>query len=594
MKSGKWLSLLIPAVMLLFAPPLQAHAEDTTSTASIQISGTTIESGSNQINGGTADLDLTTGTLTLKNIKKAEALNINGAQDFQIIVNGNCSFGSASDPADSGIDMEDGDLDIQITKGSSLSMYTTDTENIYLGTGALTISGPGKLTGQTFASSSPSRTLSAYKDISLKNGLNLALISRSHGIYSTTGSVSVDNSNVSIQANRYGILAEGHDYSTKKDYEAGVTLKNSTLNIDVSAGNFSGIYTGSSGSTIENTSLRVRTSKDYDSDLGSNAYSLYTTGNILISGANTNLDLSDAAGMTTEGGTFTMENGSVKIQSVGSALSSSDDLAIKGGKVQAVSKTGKAISTTNGKISLSAEITAKNTSGGIPVQAVAPDASFGITVDRRYPLCDIELYTDMDGRTYFVNAGTTDYAPYTGTVQLYIPKVASLKLSSNTYIYNGTARKPAITAVDNKKRTIPETDYKVSYPSGRKKVGKYDIKITFKGYYNGTYTKTFKIIPKKTSLLSVKATKKGFTVKWKKQAVQTTGYQIQYARNKKFTKNVKYRTIAGKKNVKKTIQKLKSKKTYYMRVRTYKQVRYKGKKIKICSGWSKVKKIKTA
>lgn len=73
---------------------------------------------------------------------------------------------------------------------------------------------------------------------------------------------------------------------------------------------------------------------------------------------------------------------------------------------------------------------------------------------------------------------------------------------------------------------------------------------------------------------------------------ETTGYQIQYARNKKFTKNVKYRTIAGKKNVKKTIQKLKSKKTYYVRVRTYKQVSYNGKKIKICSEWSKIKKIK--
>ena len=92
---------------------------------------------------------------------------------------------------------------------------------------------------------------------------------------------------------------------------------------------------------------------------------------------------------------------------------------------------------------------------------------------------------------------------------------------------------------------------------------------------------------------SLTAFSKKFTVKWKKQATQTTGYQVQVATNKKFKKNKKTVTIKKQKTTKTTVKKLKAKKKYYVRVRTYKTVKINGKSIRIYSGWSKAKTVTT-
>lgn len=71
------------------------------------------------------------------------------------------------------------------------------------------------------------------------------------------------------------------------------------------------------------------------------------------------------------------------------------------------------------------------------------------------------------------------------------------------------------------------------------------------------------------------------------------GYQIQLATDKKFKKNKKTVTISKQKTTKTTVKKLKAKKKYYVRIRTYKNVKYQGKTIKVYSSWSKVKTVKT-
>lgn len=99
-------------------------------------------------------------------------------------------------------------------------------------------------------------------------------------------------------------------------------------------------------------------------------------------------------------------------------------------------------------------------------------------------------------------------------------------------------------------------------------------------------TKTVK--PKKTSIKKLSKGKKKFTVTWAKVS-GVKGYQIQYSSNKKFKKNNKSVTVTKQKTTKATVKKLKSKKKYYVRVRTYKTVNGK----KIYSSWSKVKSVKT-
>ncbi len=87
--------------------------------------------------------------------------------------------------------------------------------------------------------------------------------------------------------------------------------------------------------------------------------------------------------------------------------------------------------------------------------------------------------------------------------------------------------------------------------------------------------------------------KKSFKATWKK-VKGVSGYQIQYSTSKKFTKKTtKSVTIKKNKTTSKRIKKLKAKKKYYVRIRTYKNVKLNGKTVKVYSTWSKAKTVKT-
>ena len=94
--------------------------------------------------------------------------------------------------------------------------------------------------------------------------------------------------------------------------------------------------------------------------------------------------------------------------------------------------------------------------------------------------------------------------------------------------------------------------------------------------------------PKSTNIKKIKAAKKAVSVEWKKVS-GVKGYQIQVATDKKFKKNKKTVTVKKQKTTKTTVKKLKAKKKYYVRIRTYKIVNGK----KVYSSWSKVKSVKT-
>lgn len=172
-------------------------------------------------------------------------------------------------------------------------------------------------------------------------------------------------------------------------------------------------------------------------------------------------------------------------------------------------------------------------------------------------------------------------------------KVASVALSEASYTYNGKVRTPSVKAKDSAGNAVPKSEYTVKYDSGRKNVGQYKATITFKGKYSGTYCKTFRILPKGTKLKKVSAGKKGFTAKWSRQKTQTTGYQVQYSQKKNFKSGAKTVTIGKTKTAAKKVTGLKKKKTYYVRIRTYKTVKISGKKANVVSAWSSAKKVKT-
>lgn len=152
-----------------------------------------------------------------------------------------------------------------------------------------------------------------------------------------------------------------------------------------------------------------------------------------------------------------------------------------------------------------------------------------------------------------------------------IPKLKSYNFkvvsSKSAVTYNGKAQKPAVTVYAGNKK-ISGKYYTVSYKNNTA-VGTAMITIQGKGNYKKYSGKTtFRINLQITTLSSAKSSRKGqLQATWKKTA-GNAGYQIQYATNAKFsgakTKNTKATCY--------TFKGLKSKRKYYVRVRTYKKV----------------------
>ena len=179
---------------------------------------------------------------------------------------------------------------------------------------------------------------------------------------------------------------------------------------------------------------------------------------------------------------------------------------------------------------------------------------------------------------------------YTGSVS----KTYSIKNNFKKATVSGISTKAftgknithSITVKYNGKTLKNGTDYTVSY-SNNKNIGTATVKITGKGSYTGTITKTFKINPAKQEIQKLTAKSKAFFVDWAQKG-SATGYEIQYATNSKFT-SAKKVTITNKKTDKTTISKLSGKKKYYVRVRSYTTV----KGTKYYGAWSASKSVTT-
>lgn len=170
-------------------------------------------------------------------------------------------------------------------------------------------------------------------------------------------------------------------------------------------------------------------------------------------------------------------------------------------------------------------------------------------------------------------------------------KIGTVKLSTTKYTYDGKVKSPTVTVKNSAGTTLKKgTDYTVTVPSGRKSVGKYTYKVKFIGKYAGTTAKSlsFTIVPKGTTISSLTAVSKGFTVKWNKKTTQTTGYQIRYSTSSSMS-NAKTVTVSSNSTVSKKITGLTAKKKYYVQVRTYKTVN----STKYYSSWSAKKDVTT-
>ena len=198
-----------------------------------------------------------------------------------------------------------------------------------------------------------------------------------------------------------------------------------------------------------------------------------------------------------------------------------------------------------------------------------------------------------------------------------IKQIKSVDISNTKFEYTGNSITPTVTVNDTDDKVISSEYYTVTYrnkATGKavdevKKVGTYEVVVTFKDLYEGQVVKQIvventnkpsnpktdnpnaggKVSAKVTKPAKVKGVsaknnkKKSLTVKWRK-VNGVKGYQLRYATNKKMKKA---KTITITKN-KLVIKKL-AKKKYYIQVCAYK-VDSNGKKVK--GKWSAKKAIK--
>lgn len=185
----------------------------------------------------------------------------------------------------------------------------------------------------------------------------------------------------------------------------------------------------------------------------------------------------------------------------------------------------------------------------------------------------------------------TGYYKGTATIHFKIIKkterfVSNVKLNRTSYTYTGKTIRPSVTVTVNGKK-IGANAYKLYYKNNKNSgIGTVQVRGTGK-YSRINKTLTFKILPPKTLLTGLKKANRSFTASWKKN-IQATGYQIQYAADSRFTKERKTVTVGKQSATRYKISGLKNKKTYYVRIRSYKRV---GKKV-LYSSWSTVKKIR--
>ncbi len=181
-----------------------------------------------------------------------------------------------------------------------------------------------------------------------------------------------------------------------------------------------------------------------------------------------------------------------------------------------------------------------------------------------------------------------------------INKIKSVKLSAKSFVYNGKTKTPDVIVKNSKDKVVKkDEDYTVKYQSGRKKTGKYTVKVNFIGKYSGTKTLTFKIIPSDVKNITSTASLSSIKLSWS-ESKGATGYRIYYydSKNKKYialkdTKNSSYTVseVSGKK--------LKSGTDYVFAVRAYsdnsdKRVYSSGKKKHTAStkpGKTKISKL---
>lgn len=402
----KMVAVLLAVVMTLCLLPTAAFAAG---TYLVYLNDAWLDAGETVIGDGKVTLDVENKTLTIENVALTDFVSFEATEEFTLIVKGTNTITPEAEIIGIGTNENMPALNIVLEEGASLDI-TVDTANaIYVRGGDLKVSGAGSL---TLTSEGGYPTLIAPGDITF------------------------DGVTVDITGDQVGIFCKEVYDEAEEDYlPTAVTMRNATVDIDVSAGDNQAVYCFYGSVTIEDTVLTTTTSTTEESE----NYGLYLDGNLFIKGDKT--DVKHTGGIGFDADTITIEGGKVDVKSDDTALLGYSGVTVSGGAVKAESANSYAILGTRGTVSITGaetEVTAITGSedcaaisnanapsnptfgdGGIHLDAkitvqgknlivgVKKDAEAAITLGENFEIAGATLKNESIGssktKTYFVD-----------------------------------------------------------------------------------------------------------------------------------------------------------------------------------------------
>ena len=432
MSMKKMAAVLLAVVMMLCLLPTAAFAVD---EVRVYVGGCGyLNDGTTSCGEGTVTLNRAEKTLTIENIETSMLYIYGVGDDFTLIVKGENKLEITNSAG--GVLVYSVDVPTQkivLEENAVLDVANNDGNAIYVNGGDLEVRGAGLLKlSHTEGAVSDYPVLAVYGDLTVADGVSLTIDSSANGIWAQN--IVFDGATVDITADMLGIFSVIYD-DVADDYIATtVTMRNSTVDIDVTAGDEQAVCCQLGFITIEDTVLTTKTSMAED---GAN-YALYVDGDLLIKGDKTDVKHTGGIGFSSDSGTITIEGGKVDVKSNDTALLGYRGVTISGGVVKAESTNSYAILGTKGTVSITGadtEVTAITGSedyaaignsnnpdvgdGGIHLDAkitvqgmnlivgVKKNAETAITLGENFEIAGATLKTDKldstTSKTYFVD-----------------------------------------------------------------------------------------------------------------------------------------------------------------------------------------------
>lgn len=322
MRTKKWaVALLAVALMLCLLPTAAFAAGDYL----VWLNNAWLSEGETTIGEGKVTLDVENKTLTMENVALDSFVSFEADEEFTLIVKGTNTIMPADRSIGIGTKNTLPKLNIVLEENASLTITVTSANAVYIRGGDLSVSGAGTLTME------------------------------SEGGYPTlfvAGGVAFENATVNITGDQVGLFTEIYDEVKDESTPTEITMRNATVNIDVTAGTNQAVYCAEGSITIEDTVLTTKTKVTSEEIEG---YGLYVAGSILIKGDKTDIKHTGAVGFDAD--SITIEGGKVDVKSNGTALLGYNGVTITGGTVKAESEDSYAILGTKGLVSVTGAAT---------------------------------------------------------------------------------------------------------------------------------------------------------------------------------------------------------------------------------------------